>query len=93
MSDTRFERVRERLAEWNPEALLADGFEEALIGITHRKTLPPLALYDYEKCVQILMARDGMNREGAVEFLEFNTLDAWVGEGTPVFAYLEVDDG
>ncbi len=33
------------------------------------------------------MDRDKMTEEEAVEYLEFNTVGAWVGEQTPVFVY------
>ena len=64
--------------------LLADGFDKALIGVG-RQFNRTLAIYSYEKCVEILVSRDGMTREGAVEFMEYNVLGAWVGEHTPVF--------
>jgi hypothetical protein len=67
------------------EAMLADGFEEALIGSVRRFGQGPIALYDYDKCIQILM-RDGTSYEEAVEHFEFNVIGAWVGEGTPAFA-------
>ncbi len=69
--------------------LTADGFGGALIGLVTRFGFEnPVALYDQDKCIQILMERDGMDYEGAVEFFEFNTLGAWVGEMTPAFARL-----
>ncbi len=81
------EELQEHLAEF--EALLADGFEDALIGyVTRFGFTTPVALYDQDKCIEILMERDGMTYEGAVEFFEFNTLGAWVGEGTPAFCRL-----
>ena len=42
------------------------------------------AIEDFEKMVQILMRRDKMSRDEAVEFLDFNTLGCWSGAGTPV---------
>jgi len=80
------DEVREALAE--TEALLADGFEGALIGTMRRFNEGPVALYDYDKCIEILMQRDGMSYEEAVEFFEFNTIGAWMGDGTPAFANL-----
>jgi len=80
--------MREWLGEIDPEMLLADGFEGALIGYVERFGQPPLALYDREKCIEILMTRDDMDYEGAVEFFEFNTLGAWAGDSTPAFATL-----
>jgi hypothetical protein len=82
MSNAQF--IKEQLAEENTEALLADGFDEALIGILRRFGTPPVACYSYEKCIAILM-EDGMSYEDAMEYFEFNTIGAWVGEGTPAF--------
>lgn len=73
------------LGEENPDALLADGFEEAFLGICRRFGQPPLAAYDRAKCIKILMDRDGMTEDAAEEFFEFNVIGAWLGEGTPVF--------
>lgn len=82
---TREEAV-EALAE--NDALTADGFEGALVGYVERFNSGPLALYDRQRCIQILMERDGMDFEGAEEFFDFNVVGAWVGEGTPAFATL-----
>lgn len=79
------EEERDRLGEANPEALLADGFEEAYLGIFMRFGQEPLASYDYGKCIDVLMQRDGMSYEDAVEFFDFNVIGAWMGDGTPVF--------
>ena len=39
------------------------------------------------------MKNDDMNFEDAVEFLEFNTWQAWMGEGTPIYiADLTLED-
>lgn len=73
------------LAEINPDALLADGLEEALVGYTLNHHAPPRAVYDAAKCVEILVSRDGMTPEDAEEFLEFNTYGAYVGEHGPVY--------
>jgi hypothetical protein len=81
------ELTLDRLAEENPDALLADGFEEALVGVCRRFGQNPLAAYDYDKCIEILM-RD-MSYEEAVEYFEFNVIGAYVGENTPVFLELE----
>ncbi len=38
--------------------------------------------------VEILVENDGMSLEDAIEYLEYNTWCAYVGEGTPIFAHL-----
>ncbi len=64
------------------EIMQADGFEEALIGTDWRTGR---MIYSAKKCVKILMKRDRMEFDEALEFLEFNTFCAYVGEGTPIF--------
>lgn len=71
--------------EQNPEAVTADGFESAIIGVANRFGMEPVVAYDYDKCIEVLVKRDGMTYEEAIEFFEFNVTGAWVGEGTPVF--------
>ena len=71
--------------------LLADGFEEAFMGIVESFGTAPKACYNLEQCLDILMARDNMTYDEAVEYLEFNVTQAYVGEHTP--AFLNVMEG
>jgi len=82
-----YDQVSEYLSEWNPEALLADGMEDALVGTATRPGSETVALYDRAKCVALLVAQ-GMTDDEAEEFFEYNVAGAWVGPGTPVFAWL-----
>lgn len=63
--------------------LLADGFDEAIIGIGSQYTSAPCVIYDKQKCIEIL-ARD-MSHEEAVEYFDFNVGCSYVGEHTPIF--------
>lgn len=74
------------------DTLYADGFEAALIGVGTQFT-QPLAVYDWDKCVEILMARDGMTADEAMEYMDFNVTGAYVGKGTPVFVRQGEPDG
>ena len=65
--------------------LLADGFDECLIGLGRRCGKPDIAVYDEEKCIDLLMKRDGMTHDEATEFFEFNVVGSWVGEETAIF--------
>jgi hypothetical protein len=85
---TKPEEALEQLQAENEAALLADGFEDCLVGICYQFGRPPLACYDYDKCVAKLMERDKMEHDEAVEFLEVNTIGSWVGDNTPVFTKL-----
>lgn len=77
--------ILDRMNEMNPEALKADGFDDALIGIAYRAGSGAVLAYSIAKCLKILETRDGMTPEGAQEFFDFNVVDAFMGEHTPVF--------
>ena len=70
--------------------LLADGFEQALIGYGHQHS-KLLAVYDYNICLTILQTRDGMTHEEAVEHMEYNVVGSYVGDYTPVFVDTNID--
>jgi len=67
------------------EALKADGFDAAIVGTGCRNGQPTLLVYDEDKVLDILVRRDGMTYEEAIEFYEFNVKGAWVGPGTPIW--------
>ena len=75
---------RERIAEQNDQALFADGFDEAMIGM---EAVRGRAIYDYMICAKILMDRDNMTEEEAYEYMEFNVVTAFVGPMTPLFIH------
>lgn len=68
----------------------ADGFDDCILGIAevwdgneriHR------IVYDALQMVDVLMERDGMSHEEAIEYFEFNIDGAYVGKSTPVFMF------
>ena len=63
----------------------ADGLDEAIIGVGQQFDKPDRLIYDYDKCVDILMTDQGFTEEQAIEWIEFNVKGAYVGEGTPIF--------
>ena len=71
--------------------LLADGFEDAFMGVVESFGTAPKACYNVRKCLDILMtdgdfpSQTGMTYDEAVEYLEFNVTQAYVGEHTPAF--------
>ena len=68
----------------DPNTLYADGFEDALIGLGWQHT-KLIAIYDYDKCVEILILREDMTHEEAIEWMEYNVVGSYVGEYTPIF--------
>lgn len=82
----RWPTTREALALIDDKMLFADGFDDAIMGYVERFRMGPVVLYDREKCIRVMMKRDGMTRDEANEFFEFNVIGAWMGESTPCFA-------
>lgn len=80
----RRQGIRESLAD-DEEVIFFDGFDDAIIGLTEMQPSrnARLVCYDYDKLVRCCRQM-GMDEDEAIEYLEFNTIGAWVGELTPV---------
>ena len=50
--------LREAVSAINPEALFADGFDDAIIGVASRFGLEDVVAYDYDKVIGTLV-KDG----------------------------------
>ena len=68
------------------ETMLANGFEAAIIGLDTSNEVFRV-IYDREKMIDILMTRDEMTMEDAIEHLEYNVWGAYVGAGTPIYGH------
>ena len=84
MASKRIEAIKEAIAEANPKALLCDGHVAALLGVCERFGMEPVAAYDYDRYIQLLL-KGGMAEDEAAEWFDFNVIGAWMGKGTPVF--------
>jgi hypothetical protein len=62
--------------------LKADGFDEAIIGV---EEVSMRLIYSVSKCIDILIARDGMSWEAAAEFFNFNVSGSYMGAKTPIW--------
>ena len=58
-------------------------FAGAFLGVTNDD--PPKAVYSEEKVLDVVVNRDGMTYEEAIDFFEFNVRGAYVGDQTPLF--------
>ena len=74
----------EEIIEMFPEEefLTADGFDSAIVGIEPNSMR---LVYDRDKMIGILMTDEEMEEIDAIEYLEYNTWNAYVGEKTPIF--------
>jgi hypothetical protein len=68
-----------------PPIMLAEGFERAFLGIAEDFAGHPRAVYDYGKCLRILMIEKSMSQDEAIETMDFKVVGAFVGEATPIF--------
>ena len=62
----------------------ADGHDDAIVGVANRDGVT-VVVYDARLILDVLQTRDGMERDEAQEFFEFNIAGAWIGEQTPIF--------
>ena len=76
--------IKEAIIEYyadTEDILFADGFDSAIIGFD-----PNLwkVVYSRQKCIEVLQ-QGGMTYEEAIQDFEYNTLEAYVGEKTPIW--------
>jgi hypothetical protein len=82
---------QEKLLKWIDETfeviVYPTGFEDCILGVGERFGGPPIAVLDVEKMLT-KMEKEGMTREEAVEYFEYNILGAHVGEENPVYMHI-----
>lgn len=74
---------RQKIATLCEESIVWDGMDDAIIGISDEMRV----VYDIHKMQDILIVRDKMTRDEAMEYIEYNITSAHVGEFTPVNIY------
>jgi hypothetical protein len=83
-------RILDILTNENPDAIIYDGMDDALIGIYRGDLARPehqknaIAIYSYVKFIEIYIKRDGMSEEEAVEFFDYNVARGYIGELQPI---------
>ena len=78
------QKINKYLNQMEESVVLMDGFDEALIGLSQRINEPLLAVYSWEKMIDVCIVRDGMSHEEALEYIEYNCIGAWIGDQTPI---------
>jgi len=66
-------------------AIVLDGLNSAIIGITQEFGNGPRILYSRNKILEILQERDEMTHSEAEEFYDYNILGLYAGEQNPIF--------
>ncbi len=64
--------------------LKADGFDNAIIGVSSRGCL----VYSVEKVIETLMERNNWSYEDSIDFFYYNIDGSYFGEQTPIFVNL-----
>jgi len=80
--------MRDKLELWlaaiDSSALFADGFDDAILGLTEVEEGWRVC-YDIGRILEILVAEHGMGVDEAVEYYDFNIAGAYMGPLTPLF--------
>ena len=63
-----------------------DGFDSCCVGVVSQHNMRNVLAYDVNKILKKLV-KEGMTREEAIEFFNFNIGGAYLGTGTPAFIY------
>jgi len=79
--------IRDWIAMRDEDMVVLDGdeFDAAIVGIVTCCGQEDRVLYSTSKIIEVLMERDGMDHEGAVEFFDYNIAGAGMGEKSPAF--------
>ena len=85
MKDTTRSELLESITEFNPEAKLADGFDDSILGYDTKGRV----IYSVNSILDTLVNRDGMDYDEAQEYFGFNIECAYVGEYTPIYMHEE----
>ena len=76
--------IREKLQRgYGQELLFADDFDDCIIGVSDDFGCMRV-VYSIDKMIENLM-QYGESYNEAREYLEYNTLNAWVGQHTPIY--------
>ena len=78
--------INEIMEQYQDEDFLkADGFDDAIIGVSEDFNSPIRLIYSVNNCLDIIM-RD-MNYNDAIEYFTFNVSGAYMGEKTPIWCW------
>lgn len=75
----------EEMKEFAEGAIILDGLDEAIMGIAEEFGNGYRIVYSKSKIFSILMNRDGMTEEEAIEFYEYNILGLYASPQNAIF--------
>lgn len=70
---------------WDDECIVFRDYDyaDAIIGISHNNQV----IYDYDKMVEWLMLKDNLSETEAIEFIEYNVINALGGDNYPIVIF------
>lgn len=80
---TRHERIIQKVEQINPEAIIWDGLDEAIIGYGGAFDQCVL-IYLRSTILRLLMQKNQWSRAEAVEWYEYNIKGGYLGPHTPI---------
>ena len=86
----RMSYERRRIMEVNPDAILWDGFDEALVGISEDNR----AVYNIYMLESIMWRNNKkhITFDEASEWVQYNILQAYLGDETPIHIWVIPDE-
>jgi hypothetical protein len=79
------EYIQENYGDSELILLEPEYFDKAIMGVITLVGMPHAVCYDRQTVIELLMDREGMTDEEAIEWFEYNTSGCYVGKHTPVF--------
>ena len=78
------EELLEYIRHYFPDSLLANGYDSAIIGVASGNDTGRV-VYSIPKMIETCMKELAVDYDEALEWLEYNTFNAYVGELTPIY--------
>lgn len=90
--------IKSALALFNPEAIVYDRYDDALVGmlwVNRNGCMRCVAAYRYGKMVDMVLESSGIDPgqddddrvDDAMEYINFNVVEGYLGPNTPVILY------
>jgi hypothetical protein len=78
------ESLLDYIRDNHPDSLLANGYNNCIIGVASGNDTGRV-VYSIPKMIEVCMKELAVDYDEALEWLEYNTFNAYVGELTPIY--------
>jgi hypothetical protein len=69
------------------ELVKLDGLDKAILGVCQIHCQEPRLIYDWDRCIVVLVETNGWTYDEAVEWMDHNVTCLYTGNTTPAFLY------